>query len=374
MGLIRAALGAATSVLGDQWKDYFYCESLPSDVIATKGRKKKAGIGGGDNIITNGSTISVADGQCMIIVEQGKVVDYCAEAGEFVYDQSTEPSLFDDGKLADNVKTVFANMGKRFTYGGVAPKDQRIYYFNTKEMVGKKYGTPNPVPFRIVDERAGIDIDISIKCFGEYSFKLTNPILFYTNVCGNIEGSYTTDRIEGQMRTELLTALQPAFAKISEKGVRYSQLPAHADDLAEFLNSELSSKWKDLRGLEIVSFGVSSVTAKEEDEKMLKELQRNAAFRDPSLGNAYLVGATGAAMQDAANNPNGSMGAFVGMGMSGAVGANASQGFYGGVQHQAPQQASAQVSPEDAANRWFCPNCGYECFSNFCPKCGTKKP
>ncbi len=372
MGLIRAALGAATSVLGDQWKDYFYCDALPADVIATKGRKKN---GSNDNIITNGSVISVADGQCMIIVEQGKVVDYCAEAGEFTYDQSTEPSLFDDGKLADNIKTVFANMGKRFTFGGAAPKDQRIYYFNTKEMVGKKYGTPNPVPFRVVDERAGIDIDISIKCFGEYSFKLTNPILFYTNVCGNIEGSYSTGQLEGQMKTELLTALQPAFAKISEKGVRYSQLPAHTDDLAEFLNSELSSKWKDLRGLEIVSCGVSSVTASEEDEKMLKELQRNAAFKDPALGNAYLVGATGTAMQDAAKNQSGGMGAFIGMGMAGAVGSNASQGFYGGVQ-QAPQQAGPgpQVSSEDAANRWFCPNCGAECNANFCPKCGAKRP
>ena len=269
MGLIKAAMGAAGGVLADQWKEYFYCEAIPPDVLAVKGKKKVTGRSsntkGDDNIITNGSLIAIADGQCMLIVEQGKVVDVCAEPGEYTYDMSTEPSIF-SGDLGESVKNVFQNIGKRFTFGGEAPKDQRVYYFNTKELTGNKYGTPSPVPFRVVDQRAGIDIDIGIRCFGEYSIRLKNPLLFYTNVCGNVSEDYKTENIAGQMKTELLTALQPAFAKISEMGIRYSALPGHTLELADALNEQLSSKWRDLRGMEIVSFGVSSVKANEEDE------------------------------------------------------------------------------------------------------------
>ena len=301
MGLIRAALGAAGGVVGDQWKEYFCCEALDNDVLVVKGSKRVSGRssnrGGTDNIISNGSVVAVADGQCMIIVEQGKIAELCAEPGEFVYDSSTEPSIF-SGSLGTSIEEVFKNIGKRFTFGGEAPKDQRVYYFNTKELVGNKYGTPSPVPFRVVDQRAGIDIDIAIRCFGEYSYRICNPILFYTNVCGNVSSEYTRDNIDGQLKTELLTALQPAFAKISDMGIRYSSLPGHTMEIA--LNEQLSSKWRDLRGMEIVSFGVSSVKASEEDEAMLKEMQRTAAYRDPGLAAANLSAAQAQAMRDAA--------------------------------------------------------------------------
>ena len=318
MGLIKAAAGAVSGVLADQWKEYFYCEALPANVMAVKGRKKVSGRSSNtssDNIISNGSVISVADGQCMLIVEQGKVVDLCAEPGEYTYDSSTEPSVF-TGSLGSSIVEVFKNVCKRFTFGGEPPKDQRIYYFNTKEMPGNKYGTPSPVPFRVVDEKIGLDVDIAIRCFGEYSVRISNPLLFYTNVCGNVIADYTIDRLEGQMRTELLTALQPAFAKISDMGVRYSAIPGHTAELADALNEELSGKWRDLRGIEIVSFGVSSVKASEEDEAMIKEAQRNAMFRDPTMAAAHLVGAQAAAMQDAAKNESGAAMAFMGMGMA----------------------------------------------------------
>ena len=297
MGLIKAALGAAGGVLADQWKEYFYCESIPENVMAVKGQRRVSGRSsntkGSENIISNGSVVAVADGQCMIIVDQGKVAELCAVPGEFVYDSSTEPSIF-SGQLGTSIVGTFKNIGKRFTFGGEPPKDQRVYYFNTKELIGNKYGTPSPVPFRVVDQRAGIDIDIAIRCFGEYSYRICDPILFYTNVCGNVGENYTRDRLDGQLKTELLTALQPAFAKISEMGIRYSALPGHTMELADALNEVLSGKWRNLRGLEIVSFGVSSVKASEEDEQMLKEMQRNAAFMDPTRAAAHLVGAQAA--------------------------------------------------------------------------------
>ena len=371
MGLILAGLGAATGVLADQWKEYFYCEALPTNVLAVKGRKRNSGRSanfGSDNIISSGSVIAVADGQCMLIVEQGKIVDVCAEPGEYIYDSSTEPSIF-SGKLGEGILNVFKLIGKRFTFGGEAPKDQRVYYFNTKEVTGNKYGTPSPVPFRVVDKNIGLDIDISVRCFGEYSFVLSNPLLFYTNVCGNVTEDYTRERLEGQMKSELLTALQPAFARISEMGIRYSALPGHTTELADALNELLSNKWRDLRGLEIVSFGVSSVKASEEDEAMIKELQRNAALRNPNMAAAHLVGAQAAAMQSAASNTAaGPAMAFMGMNMAGQTGgANAAELFNMG--QQAP---AAPAAP--AANTWTCPSCGAAATGKFCPECGTKKP
>ena len=399
MGLIKAALGAAGGVMADQWLEYFYCDSLPENVMAVKGQKRTSGRSsntrGSDNIISNVSVIAVADGQCMIIVDQGKVTEFCAEPGEFKYDSSTEPSLL-YGKLGKNILDTFKNIGKRFTFGGEPPKDQRVYYFNTKELIGNKYGTPSPVPFRVVDQRAGIDIDIAIRCFGEYSYRICDPILFYTNVCGNVSGDYTRDRLESQLKTELLTALQPAFAKISEQGIRYSALPGHTMEMADALNDVLSSKWRNLRGLEIVSFGVSSVKASEEDEAMLKDLQRNAAFMDPTRAAAHLVGAQASAMQAAANNQNaGPAMAFMGMNMAGqAGGVNAQSLYQMGAQQQAapaaagwtcacgqsgitgkfcPNCGKPKPAPAPAAGSWTC-SCGATATGKFCPECGKPRP
>ncbi len=262
MGLIKAAMGAAGGTLADQWKEFFCCDAIPENVLAVKGQKKSgrrsSNTKGDDNVITNGSVIAVADGQCMLIVDQGRIVDMCAESGEYTYDMSTEPSLF-CGSLGEGLKNMFGTMANRFTFGGEAPKDQRIYYFNTKELIGNKYGTPSPVPFRVVDQRAGIDIDVGIRCFGEYSYRISNPMLFYTNVCGNVGEAYTRDRLDSQLKTELLTALQPAFARISDMGIKYSSLPGHTTELAQCLNEELSAKWRDLRGIEMVSLGISSI-------------------------------------------------------------------------------------------------------------------
>ena len=360
MGLIKAALGSSGGVLADQWKEYFYCESMPADVLVTKAHKKVSGRSsnrhGSENIISNGSVIAVSDGQCMLIVEQGKVVDVCAEPGEYTYDTSSEPSIFCGG-LGKGVKEAFQQIGKRFTFGGEPPKDQRVYFVNTKELVGNKYGTPNPVPFRVVDMNIGLDMDITIKCFGEYSYQIANPVLFYTNVCGNVEQDYTRDEIDGQLKSELMTALQPAFARISEMGIRYSALPGHTQELSDVLNKVLSDKWDNLRGIRIVSLGVSSVKASEEDEAMIKELQRNAVFRNPTMAAAQMVGAQASAMQSAASNQKtGPAMAFAAMNMAANVGG-----------------ASAQPSQTAPKTEWTCA-CGAVNTGKFCSECGSPRP
>ena len=377
MGLIKAALGSVGGVLADQWKEFFYCESIPANVLVTKGQKRtgnrSSNTKGSENIISNGSVIAIADGQAMIIVEQGKVVDICAEPGEYTYDMSTEPSIF-AGDLGESIKQSFATIGKRFTFGGDTGKDQRIYYFNTKELIGNKYGTPSSVPFRVVDERAGIDIDINIRCFGEYSYHICDPILFYTNVCGNVAAEYTRDKLDSQLKSELLTALQPAFAKISAMGIRYSALPGHTTELADALNEVLSEKWSGLRGIEIVSFGVSSVKAEEEDEKMIKEMQRNAAFMDPTRAAAHMVGSQASAMQAAASNQGaGAAMAFMGMGMAQNMGGMNAANLYQMGQQQAAQQPAPAPAPAAPAG-WTC-SCGQTGNQGkFCMSCGAAKP
>ena len=375
MGLIKAAFGAAGGVLADQWKDYFYCDSMAADVLMTKGHKRNSGRSsntkGSDNIISNGSVININEGQCMIIVESGKIVDLCAEPGEFTYDTSTEPSLF-QGDLKGNISEVFAQMGKRFTFGGEAPKDQRIYFFNTKEIMGNKYGTPNPVPFRVVDQRAGIDIDIGLRCFGEYTFKVINPMILYKNVAGNVEEDFTRQQLESQMRSELLTALQPAFARISAMGIRYSAVPGHTKELADILREELLPTWGDRMGIEIQKIGMSSIKANEEDEAMIKDMQRAAAYTDPNLAMAYTVASRGKAMQDAANNAAGAATGFMGLGMmNGMAGDGTMQTLYQMQQNQAAAQPAP--APQPAANGWTC-SCGAVNTGKFCAECGSPKP
>ena len=370
MGLLSAATGAISGVLADQWREYFYCEAMGADVLVTKGvkrvnDKRSSNTKASDNIITNGSIVAVNDGQFMMIVEQGKVVDFTAEAGEYVYDKSTEPSLFYGG-FGKGILESLKIIGRRFTFGGDTAKDQRVYFFNTKEILGNKYGTANPVPFRVVDKNVGLDIDIAIRCYGEYSYKFVDPILFYKNVCGNVESEYRRDEIDSQLKSELMTALQPAFARISELGLRYSALPGHTKEIANALNAELSADWKELRGIEIASFGVSSVTASPEDEERIKQLQQAAALKDPTMAAAVLASAQAQAMQDAAKNENGAFMAFAGMNAAqNAGGTNAATLFGMGQQQQ--QQA--------ATSGWTCQKCGQTGNTGkFCSNCGAQRP
>lgn len=375
MGLIKAGIGALGGTLADQWKEFFYCEAIDKDTLVVKGQKRmtsrSSNTKGNDNIISNGSGIAVADGQCMIIVEQGKIVEVCAEPGQFTYDSSTEPSIF-TGKLGTSIKETFKTIGKRFTYGGDTGKDQRVYYFNTKEIIDNKFGTANPIPFRVVDRNIGLDIDVSVRCNGVYSYKIADPLLFYTNVCGNVSSEYRRSEIDGQLKTEFISALQPAFAKISELEIRPSAIPGHVEELSQAMNESLTAKWGKLRGLEIVSIAMNPVTLPEEDAEMIKQAQRTAIMRDPTMAAATLVGAQADAMKAAAENKNGAMMGFMGMGMAQQAGGMNAQNLYAMGQQQ--QQAAAPAAPAaPKADGWTC-SCGTVNTAKFCQNCGKPKP
>ena len=384
MGLIRAGMGALGGTLADQWKEFFYCDSMGKDVLVTKGQKRTSGRSsntkGNDNIISNGSGIAVADGQCMLIVEQGKVVEVCAEPGEFTYDSSTEPSIF-SGNLGDSIKQTFQVVGKRFTYGGDTGKDQRVYYINTKEMGEILYGTATPVPFRvIVNEELGYKLSVDIRCNGNFTYRICDPLLFYTNVCGNVEQDYESAEISGRLKGELMTALQPALSTLSAKKVQYYEIPAHTQDLSDALNEVLSKTWKEKRGIEVFSFNINSLSIPEDQRKKINEWEENAMTTNPTTAAARLVGGQIDAMKAAAGNTAGAMTGFMGMGMAmnagGMGGMNAQNLFAMGQQQPqaAPQPAAPQPAPErPQGDTWTC-SCGTTVSGKFCPECGAKKP
>ena len=387
MGLIKAVLGSAGGILADQWREYFYCDSMEADVLVCKGRKRtgsrSSNTKGSDNIISNGSVIAVSEGQCMMIVDQGKIVEFAAEAGEYTWNASTESTIFYGG-LADGVRSSWENLKRRFTFGADTGKDQRIYYFNLKEIIGNKYGTPSPIPFRVVDTNIGLDMDVSIRCNGEYSYRISDPILFYKNVCGNITQDYRRSQLDSQLKSEFLTALQPAFARVSALGIRYSALPGHTFELADAMNNVLSNKWSGLRGISVVSVGVNSVTASAEDEATIKELQKSAVFRNTNMAAAHMVQAQAEAMKAAAGNANGAMMGFMGMNMAqNAGGFNAAGLYQMGQQSTAPTNGwkckcgtvnTGKFCTECGSSQgWVC-SCGSVNKGKFCPECGAKKP
>lgn len=368
MGLLKAGAGALGGVLADQWKEFFYCDSLDSDTLVAKGEKRvgkrSSNTKGTDNIISNGSVISVNEGQSMIIVESGKVVEFCAEPGEFVYDSSTEPSIF-CGSLGESIKKSFAEVGKRFTFGGDAAKDQRVYYFNTKEITGNKFGTPAPVPFRVtLDESMNYKLSVDLRCNGVYSYKIADPLLFYTNVSGNVEYTYDRSELDEMLKSELLDALRPAFAKVSAMKIMYSEIPAHTKEVTGALAGELSSEWREKRGIELYAVSINGVSIPDDQRKKITEWEENLMTMNPNMAASRIVGSQADAMRTAAGNPNGAAAGFFGMGMAGnAGGANAANLFAMGAntENSAPKTG------------WTC-SCGAVNTGKFCSECGKPNP
>ena len=388
MGLIRAGIGALGGVMADQWKEFFYCDSLENDVLMVKGSKRVGGRSsntkGSDNVISNGSGIAVADGQCMIIVEQGKVVEFCAEPGEFTYDTSTEPSIF-SGKLGDTIKETFKTVGKRFTYGGDTGKDQRVYYFNTKEIMDNKFGTPNPFMFEVANKRLNMYRSVQVRCNGVYSYRITDPLLFYTKLAGNVSDEYRREEIDNQLKTEFISALQPAFAMLTELELRPAQIPAHTTELKDALNKALAIEWTQRRGISVESIALNPITLTEEDMKKINQMEDAATMgSNPFMMAGRMTDARANAMEAAAANENGAMMGFMGMNMAmgaGGGGFDPAAMYQAGMQQQQQmaQQQAAPVTPaqpapaEPAQGGWKCA-CGATANGKFCPECGSPKP
>lgn len=378
MGLIKAALGAAGGVLADQWKEYFYCEAIDKEILVVKGQKRQGGRSsntkGSDNVISNGSVIAIADGQAMAIVENGKVVEFSAEPGEFTYDTSIEPSIF-TGSLKTSIVETFKQVGKRFTYGGDTGKDQRVYYFNTKEIIDNKFGTANPIGFRFVDEFTGYRASLHVRCSGVYSYKIVDPLLFYTNVCGNVSSEYTRSEIDNQLKTEFIAALQPAMAGMSKYNLLPEDLLTHNTEIEDELRSALSKSWSENRGIEVCKVSFGSVSVPDEDQKKINDAQDARYYSNAGNAAGLLARSTAESQVAAANNSAGAMTGFMGMGMA----MNQNSANLGGLFQQASQQPAYQSPFQPAAptapagDTWTCA-CGNTATGKFCQNCGAKKP
>jgi len=302
MGIIRAAVSAFGSVVEEQWKELVACDAMGMDTLMCRGYKQISERGANtrkdDNVLTNGSLLLVADGQCVIVVSRGKVVDVCAEPGEHV---------FIDPDRQGGVKGFFRDVGTRIAFGGgdIQPITHRVYYVNTLECMNNVFVTPSPVPFRIRDAHTGLDMDARVLLAGTYSYRVSDPVKLYKTLAGNVSGAYTRDQLTGQMTSALLTALGPALSRLGERGLRPNQLLQHIPDLCEALRETMSSGWGGEHGLEIVSMGIGGFSVV--DLRTIQGLQKDAVLMNPTMAAATLVGAQANAMQLAAANGSGKM-------------------------------------------------------------------
>jgi len=366
MGLIKAFTGTVISYLNDLWEDYIYCDALDENTLMKKGHARKnpgAGANANDNVITDGSRIAVNAGQMMLVVENGKILDFTAEPGAYEYKTGTEPSCF-CGDFDETIRVSFENMRHRFAFGGIAGNDQRVYFINTKEIMNNRFGFGN-VPYRDSE----FDITIMLRGFGVYSYKITDPVLFYTNVCGNVKEQFAKISIEPQLKAEIQNVLLPVFGTISKAGIRYDGISLHTDTIVELLQEELREKWKEERGIEVKTMAFSNILPDEASVDKIRELQESRAYSGNKAMLGARVGAAQAnAMESAAENPSGAVNGFMGMGMAQHAGAvNVAE-----LMKEVPVQKEEPQS-EPPENSWTC-SCGMVNVTNFCPNCGSAKP
>lgn len=367
MGLIKSALSAINTTLADQWKEYIYCDSLDGDTLVQKGSVRVTGGSNtqrSSNIISDGSKIAVNEGQFMIIVENGKIVDFTSEPGAYTYNTGTEPSLFDSGFTG--LKESFKKVGKRFTFGGQPENDQRVYFINTKEIINNKIGIGN-VPFRDSE----FNFTVKIMGYGTYSYKITDPVMFYTNLCANVTDSYKRTEIEDQLRSEVQESLQPALGRIALKGIAYDQLPLYTKEIGDEVNKDLTSDWTVLRGISVVSVAFASITVDEESAAKINQFQESRVYSNPQMLASRLGTSQANAMETAAGNSAGAMQGFLGMGMAMQQGGTNAAQIMGMAQNNAAAAPSTPSTP--SANTWKC-ECGCENTGKFCSECGKPKP
>ncbi len=369
MGLIRAIAAGASTVLADQWREYFTCDALAGNVLVAKGqfKTKKRGLFGARNkatedIISNGSVISVNEGQVALIVSDGKIVDFCAEAGYYKWDSSTEPSML-CGNFFRGLVDSFKRVGYRFTFGGDAGSQQRVYYVNTKEILDNKFGTQTPMPY----DDPYYKTALYIRYFGQYTFRITDPIVFFSSLAGNVGDVYTSEDLKATATDEFMTALDSALARLSAEGIKFSQLPIKQREIAAYMSDTLDTEWRERRGIEIVSVALAKVTPDDDSRKRIEEFDTNVMHAAPDAMAGGMAYAQMRAMRDAANNSGGAMTGFMGVGMAaGAMGVRGQETLL----HTAAELEGKRA--EAAAVK--CTACGAALSGKFCPECGAPAP
>lgn len=365
MGLLKAMSAAGSSTLKDQWLEFVVLDDVDHDVLVKRGRIKRSGRNNGtDGVLTNGSRIVVPEGFAMMVIDQGKITEFCAEAGEYTYDSGTESSIFYGG-LGKGIIESFRQFGDRFKFAGDVPKDTRVYYVNIKNINGNKFGTAQPIPF---DDPKYQTIDI--RFYGMYSMKVANPVVLIQRLIGANKADLVkiSDFIP-QLKAEFLTSLITAMTRLAyEKNISYNRLPMFQEDLSTYMNDKLDDSWKELYGFEIVNVAVESISVDENTRKRIEKF--DDMYFAEAHGRGVMVDATADAMKLAAQNEGGNAGLFMGMGvggmMSGATQAGSQMAFNN-------NNAMFGTMRSNNQSTWKC-NCGCENTGNFCGNCGNKRP
>lgn len=359
MGIIRAFTSSIPNLFEEQWKEYFYCNSLGYDLLIQRGRKhvgeRSTNTRMDDQVITNGSLIVVNAGQAVVVTSMGKVIDVCTEPGEHI---------FQDPNRTSGVSQFFKDAAERFTYGGgdIQPVVHRLYYVNMLESMGNKFETTAPIPVRIKDPSSGLDMDGALMVSGIYSYRVKDAVKFYKLVVGNISGNYYRSALNLTIQNQILSCLNQTVSLLSSEGMRPSDFSKETERIGEALIRVMNEGWMGEHGLEMSSVAVYTVTL--EDLRMVQNAQRTAMLKDPSMAAATLIGAQADSMRIAAGNPHGA-----GLGMAFVRPDLAPKSNSDMVAYLRGQ--GAKPVPKSSDSFWIC-SCGTKNTGRFCTECGRK--
>lgn len=368
MGIIKAATSAIGGGLADQWLEVIEPDNMSDSTVMTKGvkvrRNDKRGSNrkGTEDVIADGSVIHVYPNMMMLLVDGGRIIDYTAEEGYYTVKNELAPSML-NGSLKDAISETF----DRFKFGGVTPQKQQVFYINLQEIKGIRFGTSSPLNYFDNFYNA----ELFLRAHGNYSLRITDPILFYTNAIPKNKSQVDINDINEQYLAEFLTALQTAINKMSADGERISYVPSKSMELSKYMGTVLDDSWRELRGMEIVSVAVASISYTDDSVKLINMRNQGAMLGDPSIREGYVQGSVARGMESAGSNAAGATTGFVGMGM----GMNAGGGYLNQASQNNQQQMQQQQAPAQSnADHWDCPQCGTSNTGKFCSNCGTPKP
>lgn len=380
MGLIKALVSATSSTLGDQFKEFVTCPTMDKDVIIQRGMVNhgKGNTNPTSGVISNGSAIAVPQGMAMMIIDNGEIVEFTAESGTYTFDTSSEPSIF-TGSLGDGIINTFKTIGKRFTYGGQAAKDQRVYYVNLLNITGNKFGSPQPK--KITDEKYGM---LEVTFFGEYAFKVIDPIVLVNSVIGaNPKDTVKYEEIVGsQLQNKFVEKLTQAISIVMRKHkVSFGDIGLYNSDISDEMNTCLDESWRQNYGLEVTDVALADVNLTEDSMAKVNKIDEATIFSNKNLQSGLMASASADALRNAASNENGAMMGFMGMNMAaGAAGSMMNAANQGSdVAGYNPGNAQPEMGTlfsnkesEKSGNSKFCSNCGNPVNGKFCSNCGTQ--